>query len=862
MPPKGRKANMPPSAADMPPSAGDSPSAADMPPSAAGDMPPSAAGTPPRRSNRAAWAVLAAGALVASLLAVGAPPAAAQTRPVDTAEHLTDLSACVGEEKALKDQKFSDVTDKHAHRDAINCIAYYGITLGTGDGSTFSPYRPVTRAQMAVFIARAARIAVYDLAAAPAAAPDAPGFTDIGGVWQEAQDAINLLVANEMIRVHKSGEFRPHDPVTRAEMATFLIGLLVEAAPNVKIDPHTGDILLGDGRGKKPNDYFADARAKVPIAIDQQIAALFELGVTKGASPAAVRDDTKPPLDYNYQPLGTVNRGQMAEFITRALAHTSVRPAGVTVQYEDDEVHVSVRDEDFQLRPNVVVDVFHIDTEGADLAFESDGTCDEVEVGRVGLIGAHVCEIDGTDLLTGGDGDARLPFPGAEFEEGGTTVWAWTGEEDDTVDGDTGLFRLDIPEEEDDSKADRVRVSTEFIGDKAHLGSSVLYTVQLEDADGHARNGVDGEKPARFLVRLSTWELVETGGTLGRSLQGPTAVSGLPLTTDWSGKATFLVSGRPDPAPVFKRDKWEVDIQIQPSPGDNAPARFYIGADATTLVSPTTPVLGFVPVKVGPGLVFSTEDSDRAKGKVIVEPAAEFVASDARGAGTRATVTVVDQYGDPIPGAQVSLASEGAPNYVGTTPACSGAGTEAIVIGGGRALAVGRDGAYTFGYERSNAASCTETLEASWDHDGDGCSADDITGGVDRNGDLPGDCGDLDPNTAGDQPGTAPKTGSKMVEWAAAASAAQATGQQIVAFDKETDTIFVDPAAAADDDVLVLYYDSNDRFDINDAGAGDAPASYNEFEKKLSKATGYTLEWGTISRGTRATNRFVLNIPA
>ena len=43
--------------------------------------------------------------------------------------------------------------------DAINCIAYYGITQGTGDGSTYSPEQDVTRAQMAVFIARAAVVA-------------------------------------------------------------------------------------------------------------------------------------------------------------------------------------------------------------------------------------------------------------------------------------------------------------------------------------------------------------------------------------------------------------------------------------------------------------------------------------------------------------------------------------------------------------------------------------------------------------------------------------------------------------------------------------------------------------------------------
>ena len=51
---------------------------------------------------------------------------------------------------------FTDVSDDHAFGDAINCVAYYGITNGTGDGSAYSPNQDVTRAEMAVFIARAA----------------------------------------------------------------------------------------------------------------------------------------------------------------------------------------------------------------------------------------------------------------------------------------------------------------------------------------------------------------------------------------------------------------------------------------------------------------------------------------------------------------------------------------------------------------------------------------------------------------------------------------------------------------------------------------------------------------------------------
>ena len=126
---------------------------------------------------------------------------------------------------------------------------------------------------------------------------------------------------------------------------------------------------------------------------------IYELGVTKGASAAAGAEEGKAPLDFNYEPHGTVTRGQMAAFITRALAHTSARPAGVSAQYAGSDVVVSVRDDDFQPRPNVDVDLFKTDTGGVDLAFGADGTCGEVVT--VAGSGA-LCEIDGADPITGG----------------------------------------------------------------------------------------------------------------------------------------------------------------------------------------------------------------------------------------------------------------------------------------------------------------------------------------------------------------------------------------------------------------------------------------------------------------------------
>ena len=740
--------------------------------------------------------MLAAGALVASLLAVGATPAGADT---DKADNKASTGACVGD--ALGDQMFTDVSDEHAFGDAINCIAYYDVTNGTGDGSTYSPNADVTRAEMAVFIARAAGAAGVDLGDA-----GSDEFDDIGDVWQEAQDAINQLASKGMIS--SGGDYRPDDAVTRAEMAHFLVGLLGAAASNVTIDS-AGVIQLGDSGSAMPaDDHFGDARSTLPRASDAEISAIYELGITKGASAAAVQDDTEPPLDFNYEPAGTVNRGQMAAFITRALAHTSVRPEGISAQYDGENVVLSARDENFAPIDNVSIDLFTTDAGGVDLAFRSDGSCGEVD--RVSLNGTYPCEIDAADEVTGGDGDAMVPLGGVD--DGGSVVWAWTGDNEDTVDDDTNLFRLDIDEDEETSMAEQVNVSTEFAGAKAHLGSSVLYTVQLRDGNGNdVTVGADGKKPAGFLVTLTTTAIIpnpQDPTQLIDNPQGASVVSTLPLTTNSDGAATFSVSGLPDLAESFKADKYRVDIVIQPRTDGNAPAVADADNDPTYSIGKADPAAAGATGLVTVGAVtFSTEDASRdaAIVTVSVEPAADFVAASARGASTRATVSVTDQYGDAVPNVWCTLTS-------------SGAGDITI----GTARNVGSDGAYTFGYERVGGTAATEALAASCDQDGDADTDNDA--------------------------------GEGSVQWAAAADA-DGSGEDIRSVDTETNTIFT----GADGSVEVLSYDSNDRFNIDADGAGSDPAgasTYAGFEKSISDAD--TLTWTIVGSGTRPVNTFTL----
>ena len=102
---------------------------------------------------------------------------------------------------------FSD-DDGSVHEDNINRVAAAGISLGFPDGA-FRPADVVTRAQMASFLRRAMGLS------------ELPGstFSDVGGVHEGSINAI----AGAGVTVGCAPErFCPDDPVTRAQMASFL----------------------------------------------------------------------------------------------------------------------------------------------------------------------------------------------------------------------------------------------------------------------------------------------------------------------------------------------------------------------------------------------------------------------------------------------------------------------------------------------------------------------------------------------------------------------------------------------------------------------------------------------------------------
>ena len=618
----------------------------------------------PLNKRRSGWAVLAVGALVASLLTAGAAPTGAVT---DRADHTTRLSACVGD--AVVDRMFADVSAGHVFGDAINCIAYYGITAGTGDGTTYSPDRDVTRAQMAVFIVRAAEAAGVDLGAASNA-----GFSDIGDTWPEARDAINRLASEGIIT--SEGTFRPDDDITRAEMATFLIGLLSKATGKVSFDSG-GRVLLTRGSfTAEADDYFADAWAAVSDpATRSAIAALYELGVTRGTGPTPLTGDEQPGLDLLYSPDGTVDRGQMAAFITRALSHTGLRPRGVSAQYDGAEVVVSVRDANLRPVKDAAVDVFWAPVVDAGRVFADDGTCDQaIKADR----SAGLCEIDETDPATGSDGDVTVAVIGLRrVPEGGAIVWVWAGQLDETLGRGTDRYRLEVAEGADAGIASETLVATTFKAAKARFGSSVTYILQLRDVVGNVTHGIDGASPAQWKLSVDL---------TGASPDPDTRT----LVSDNGGEATFSLSV-PDPDPTTVGQAVTATYTL--SAADNAP-----------------PGLNTVRSDGSPAATGSVTFSDAAASiteATVTIDTRDYIYVSSRSVSNSATITVLDQYGSPISGAWVNLARD---------QTCSEVTSQD--------LQVDRRGSRRFAYEYSGPSGATETLTACYGPDSADSSGD------------------------------------------------------------------------------------------------------------------------------------------
>jgi hypothetical protein len=173
---------------------------------------------------------------------------------------------------------FWDVDDTHVFAGDVAWLARESVTRGCNApwNDEFCPDAPVTRGQMAAFLVR-----VLDLPAG-----ESP-FTDTTGSGFEAE--IAALYSSEITTGCDVGDptrFCPDDPVTRGEMAVFLVRALQLPAAS---------------------SAFTDAAGS---PYEPEIGALAAAGITRGCD----------PLDNaRFCPGDPVTRAQMAAFLRRAL---------------------------------------------------------------------------------------------------------------------------------------------------------------------------------------------------------------------------------------------------------------------------------------------------------------------------------------------------------------------------------------------------------------------------------------------------------------------------------------------------------------------------------------------------------------
>jgi uncharacterized repeat protein (TIGR01451 family) len=185
--------------------------------------------------------------------------------------------------KVRQGQLFDDVATSHPFHSFIGKLSANGITVGCGDGRNYCPNAPVSREQMPIFIMRA-------LGELNPPTPPSQRFNDVGperGGYRfiDRLAALGITVgcaANPPL-------YCPDSPVTREQMAIFIIRALGEFSP-----PNPPSQRFNDVGPERGGYRFVDR--------------LAALGITQGCS-------ASPPL---YCPDASTTRGEMAVFLTRA----------------------------------------------------------------------------------------------------------------------------------------------------------------------------------------------------------------------------------------------------------------------------------------------------------------------------------------------------------------------------------------------------------------------------------------------------------------------------------------------------------------------------------------------------------------
>ena len=179
--------------------------------------------------------------------------------------------------------RFNDMGNYSWAVPGVEFLAAYGITTGTGTGTTYSPASQLTRGDYILMLVR-----TFNLTASSTG-----NFSDVKADAYYA-DALAVAKALGIATADANGNFRPTEGVTRQDAMVFLYRAMQKANRTV---PNAYDSYL---------TRFPDG-ASVATDARPAMAAMAQAGVIKGDQAG------------NLNPTGTLTRAEMAVILHRAL---------------------------------------------------------------------------------------------------------------------------------------------------------------------------------------------------------------------------------------------------------------------------------------------------------------------------------------------------------------------------------------------------------------------------------------------------------------------------------------------------------------------------------------------------------------
>jgi hypothetical protein len=322
---------------------------------------------------RRALGVGLAGAMVLALMPAG----------IATADGHSEVCANVPDQDDFQDAASISAT----FREYVDCMQAYGIAAGFPDG-TYRPGNPVTRQQMALFIARFISQAEDGDTTIPPTAPST--YSDRMDATPEARAAIDWLTQRGVVQGFADGTYRPGSNVTRAQMASFIAQAMEEVGAD-----------LDEGDGDNYPDVDDDATHS------DNINKLTEAGVVRGFT------------DGTYRPGANVTRQQMAQFIILAAAELNEQGLWEGEFVEDETTPPATA----TARPELVsASIVQTTSQGTTVRY----VFDEALTGTGAQVGGfHVYTFGYTGEATGEDGlgapSGRYTASGAVQVESGNT---------------------------------------------------------------------------------------------------------------------------------------------------------------------------------------------------------------------------------------------------------------------------------------------------------------------------------------------------------------------------------------------------------------------------------------------------------